>query len=81
MLEQFWCPLHRGISSQMLLPDLLPIWITNGDNVVDDIEHVLKFSNSELETPLAFFVRDDRQRKMMFKREGWSVGWSVDQKW
>ncbi len=57
----------------MLLPDLLPVWITNGDDVVDDIVHVLKFSNSELETPLAFFA--------MFEREGWSVGWSVDQKW
>ncbi len=68
----------------MLLPDLLPIWITNRDNVVNDIEHVLKFSNSELETPFAFFVMvrdDDRERRMMFEREGWSVGWSVDQKW
>ncbi len=67
----------------MLLPDLLPVWITNGDDVVNDIKHVLKFRNSELETPLAFFamVRDDRERRMMFKREGWSVGWSVNQKW
>ncbi len=67
----------------MLLPDLLPILITNGDNVINDIKHVLKFSNSELETPLAFFamVGDDREGRMMFEREGWSVGWSVDQKW
>ncbi len=65
----------------MLLPDLLPIWITDGDNVIDDIKHVLKFSNSELETPLAFFAMvrdDDRERGMMIKREGWSVGWSAD---
>jgi hypothetical protein len=54
MLEQFWCPLHCGISSQMLMPDLLPIWITNGDDLVDNIEKVLKFSYSELETSLAF---------------------------
>ncbi len=61
----------------MLLPDLLPIWITNGDNVVNDIKHVLKFCNTELETPLAFFamVRDNgRERRMMFEREGSSVG-------
>ncbi len=68
----------------MLLPDLLPIWITDWDDVVDDIKHVLKFSNSELETPCAFFsmVRDDHSwRRMLFEREGWSVGWSADQKW
>ena len=68
----------------MLLSDLLPIWITNGDDFVDDIKHVLKFSNTELKTPLVFFamVRDNnRERRMMFEREGWSVGWYVDQKW
>ncbi len=57
----------------MLLPDLLPVWITNGDNVVNDIKHVLKFSNTELKTPLAFFAMvrdDDRERRMMFEREG-----------
>ncbi len=60
MLEQFWCLLHRGISSQMLMPDLLPIWITNRDNLVNNIKQMLQFSNSELETPLAFFCHGAR---------------------
>ncbi len=62
----------------MLIPDLLPIGITNRGNLIDNIEQVLKFSNSELETPHAFFamVQDDRERRMI-ERECWSV----DQRW
>ncbi len=56
MLEQFWCLLHHGKSSGILMPDLLPIWITNRDDLGDNIKQVLEFSNSELETPLAFFL-------------------------
>ncbi len=55
-LEQFQCLLHRGISSQMLMPDLLLIGISNREDLVNNIKQVLKFSNSELETPLAFFL-------------------------
>jgi hypothetical protein len=58
----------------MLMPDLLPIRITNRDDLINNIKQVLKFSNSKLETPLAFFamVRDDRERRMI-EREAWSV--------
>ncbi len=60
-LERFWCPLHGGISSLMLMPDLLPIGIPNRADLIDNIEQVLKFSNSELETSLAFFCHGARR--------------------
>ncbi len=48
----------------MLTSDLFPIGIPNRDDLVNNIEQVLKFINSELETPLAFFamVQEDRER-------------------
>jgi len=69
LLERFWFLLHSEISSQMLMPDLLPIRITYKDDLVDNIKQVLKFSNSELETPFAFFCHGVRWQRESGDRE------------
>jgi hypothetical protein len=50
-LQRFRGPLLCGITSQMLLPDTLPIGIPDGYDILNGLKQMLYFDNGELKSP------------------------------
>ena len=50
-LQQFRGLLLCGITSQMLLPDALPIGIPDEDDILNGLKQMFYFNNGELKSP------------------------------